>query len=160
MTRLDVLIACTFLMLTATRLLGEEPAVPVPDSISVESIIPYSGFRETVLDIIRPKAASKRKRPGVLIIHEGGWPAGDKEHLMSFRLAWAKQGFVVANIEYRLAKTAPAPAAISDSLAAAKVVPPQCLALSRRSQAHRGGRRVGGWALGVDGGLRAPHSRL
>jgi len=108
------------LLLSAGGLCGQDPPVPVPDTVSVEANIPYGAYKETVLDIIRPRAEGEQKLPGVLIIHGGGWTAGDKEHLMPFCLAWVEQGFVVANIEYRLAKVAPAPAAITDALTAAQ----------------------------------------
>jgi len=61
------------------------------------------------------------KRPGVMVIHGGGWIQGDKERMLeTYCLPFIRHGFVVANVEYRLAKTAPAPAAISDVLQAAK----------------------------------------
>lgn len=99
------------------------PTIPavIPDSISVEANIPYAGYKETVLDIFRPKAASKEKRPGMIVIHGGGWVAGTKEERVEYAcLKYAARGFVVANVEYRLAGVAKAPAAVSDVLAAAQ----------------------------------------
>ena len=62
------------------------PTVPavIPDSISVEANIPYGRYKETVLDIFRPKAASKEKRPGMIVIHGGGWVAGTKEERVEY----------------------------------------------------------------------------
>ncbi len=99
------------------------PMVPaaIPDSISVEADIPYSSYKETVLDILRPKAASKDKRPGMIVIHGGGWVGGTKEERVEYAcLKYAARGFVVANVEYRLAGVAKAPAAVTDVLAAAQ----------------------------------------
>jgi hypothetical protein len=48
------------------------PAV-IPDSVSLEANIPYDEYKETVLDILQPKEPSNAKRPGVIIIHGGGW---------------------------------------------------------------------------------------
>src|SRR5262249_538629 len=99
------------------------PLVPaaIPDSISVEANIPYSSYKETVLDILRPKVASKEERPGMIVIHGGGWVAGTKEERVEYAcLKYVARGFVVANVEYRLAGVAKAPAAVTDVLAAAQ----------------------------------------
>jgi acetyl esterase/lipase len=54
------------------------------------------------------------------VIHGGGWTGGTKEGMItSFALRYVEQGFVVANVEYRLAKAATAPAAVTDVLTAA-----------------------------------------
>ena len=54
-------------------------------------------------------------RPGVLLIHGGGWVEGDSTELNdSWAAPLAREGFVVANVEYRTAAHAPAPAAIID----------------------------------------------
>ncbi|HEU0139465.1 MAG TPA: alpha/beta hydrolase, partial [Bryobacteraceae bacterium] len=50
----------------------------------------------------------------------GGWVNGTKESMVrNFCLPYLEKGFVVANVEYRLAKAAPAPAAVEDVLKAA-----------------------------------------
>ncbi len=99
------------------------PNVPptIPDSVSVDANIKYGEYPETVLDVYQPKAKSKEKRPGVLVIHGGGWTAGTKEQRVEpVVLRWVARGFVVANVEYRLAKAAIAPAAVIDVLKAAE----------------------------------------
>ncbi len=102
----------------AVSLLGQAP--PVPDWVSVEANIAYDSHPETKLDILKPKTATG-KRPGVLFIHGGGWVGGAKENVVAnFCLPYLQKGFVVANVEYRLAKTALAPAAVSDVLKAAE----------------------------------------
>jgi acetyl esterase/lipase len=93
----------------------------IPDSVSLEANIPYDQYKETVLDILQPKEPSKEKRPGVIIIHGGGWVNGTKEQRVQYAaLKYVAHGFVVANVEYRLAKTATAPAAVTDVLKAAQ----------------------------------------
>jgi len=93
----------------------------IPDSVSVEANIPYDQYKETVLDILQPKAPSKEKRPGVILIHGGGWTGGTKEARVEYAaLKYVQHGFVVANVEYRLAKAATAPAAVTDVLKAAQ----------------------------------------
>src|ERR1700736_4459680 len=95
------------------------PAV-IPDSVSLEANIPYDQYKETVLDILQPKAPSKEKRPGVIIIHGGGWVNGTKEQRVEYAaLKYVAHGFVVANVEYRLAKAATAPGAGPAGLKAA-----------------------------------------
>jgi acetyl esterase/lipase len=93
----------------------------IPESVSIESNIPYGEYKETVLDILQPKEPSKGKRPGVLLIHGGGWTNGTKEQRVEYAaLKYVQKGFVVANVEYRLAKVATAPAAVTDVLKAAQ----------------------------------------
>lgn len=93
----------------------------VPDWVSVEANIPYDSHPETVLDILQSKkTAAVGRRPGVIVIHGGGWVNGTKESMVrNFCLPYLEKGFVVANVEYRLAKAAPAPAAVEDVLKAA-----------------------------------------
>jgi len=95
-------------------------APALPDSVSIESNIAYDHYPETVLDILQPRVASKEKRPGVIVIHGGGWVNGTKEQQVeSYCLRYLEKGFVVCNVEYRLAKAATAPAAVTDVLNAA-----------------------------------------
>jgi len=91
------------------------------EGFSVQANIPYDQYKETVLDILQPKAASAGKRPGVLVIHGGGWVGGKKESMVKrYCVPYLEKGFVVANVEYRLAAVAPAPAAVMDVLKAAQ----------------------------------------
>jgi acetyl esterase/lipase len=107
-------------LLTLAVLSLAQEAPSVPDWVSVEANIPYDEYKETVLDILQPKAASEMKRPGVLVIHGGGWVGGAKERMVErYCLPYLEKGFVVANVEYRLAKAALAPAAVTDVLNAA-----------------------------------------
>jgi acetyl esterase/lipase len=97
------------------------PNVPpvIPDSVAVEANIRYGDYPETVLDVYRPAGKTKGLRPGVLVIHGGGWVNGTKEmRVEPVVLRWVAKGFVVANVEYRLAKAAVAPAAVVDVLKA------------------------------------------
>jgi acetyl esterase/lipase len=87
----------------------------------LQANIHYDHFPETVLDILQPAAPSLADRPGVIVIHGGGWVEGDKEDMLElFCLPFVRHGMVVANVEYRLAKSAPAPAAVNDVLKAAQ----------------------------------------
>ncbi len=96
-------------------------AAQMPDWATIHANIPYDQYKETVLDILQPTAPSKGKRPGVIVIHGGGWTGGTKEsQVQPICLRYVEKGFVVANVEYRLAKAALAPAAVTDALKAAE----------------------------------------
>ena len=109
-----------FFALLGTSGFTQEPKHTIPDSISLEANISYSQYPETVLDIMQPKETSSAKRPGVIAIHGGGWVGGSKD---SYRThvcqRYVEKGFVCATVEYRLAKAATAPAAVTDVLNAA-----------------------------------------
>src|SRR5260221_8495946 len=96
-------------------------AAQMPDWATIQANIPYDQYKETVLDILQPTAPSKGKRPGVIAIQGGGWPGGTKEsRVQPIGLRYVEKGFVVANVEYRLAKAALAPAAVTDALKGAE----------------------------------------
>lgn len=58
--------------------------------------------------------------PLLLNIHGGGFVAGDKKHRQSFSNAMAEKGFLVANINYRLAPKHAFPAGTLDAISALK----------------------------------------
>jgi acetyl esterase/lipase len=87
----------------------------------MEANIRYDQYPETVLDIVQARAPALKNRPGIIVIHGDGWVQGDKERMLeTFCAPFAAHGFVVANVEYRLAKAATAPAAVNDVLKAAR----------------------------------------
>jgi acetyl esterase/lipase len=99
---------------------AQAPPPALSDTVAIETNIPYDRHKETVLDILQPKAPAKGKRPGLVCIHGGGWTGGTKEQFVPWCLPYVERGFVAVNVEYRLAKAAPAPAAVSDVLKAAQ----------------------------------------
>ena len=93
----------------------------LPDWVKVEANIHYDKYPETVLDVMQSTRSTAAKRPGVLVIHGGGWTGGTKEsQVQPICLRYLEKGFVVVNVEYRLAKAAIAPAAVQDALKAAE----------------------------------------
>ena len=87
----------------------------------VQGNIRYGPYPETVLDILQARAPALKNRPGVIVIHGGGWIHGAKEAMVEkYCVPFIEHDFVVANVEYRLAKAATAPAAVNDVLRAAK----------------------------------------
>jgi acetyl esterase/lipase len=97
----------------------------------VEGNIPYGPYTMQRLDVMYPNAAGPKGTttlPGVIMFHGGGWtdnkPAALKASMSSFFSRFLKHGFLVCNVEYRLADGtadgAIAPAADQDALLAAK----------------------------------------
>src|SRR5262245_18198524 len=136
MNRQIVAILASILLVASTRAQTTQPQqggpqgprvpVKVPDNIALEANIQYDQYADTVRDIMYPKKPGKEKRPGVVVLHGGGWMHSDKESTMNaFCLPYLAQGFVVCNIEYRQGNNwgrspQPAPAAVCDSLNAVK----------------------------------------
>ena len=52
--------------------------------------------------------------PVVILIHGGGWVAGNKEENVLSLLPYLAMGWAAINVEYRLAESSPAPAAVED----------------------------------------------
>ncbi|MEO8628190.1 MAG: alpha/beta hydrolase, partial [Betaproteobacteria bacterium] len=63
-------------------------------------------------DIYRPDGAGPF--PGVLMVHGGGWHEGKRKHMGRFSKMLARRGYVVVNIDYRLAPQFHFPAQIED----------------------------------------------
>jgi acetyl esterase/lipase len=75
------------------------------------------GFQSNVaarLDLCTPLGASGL-RPGVVLIHGGGFVQGDKNDYETFCTALASHGFVVATVGYRLAPQNKWPAPLEDA---------------------------------------------
>lgn len=72
---------------------------------------------QSKLDVYRP-VYTKAPVPVVVNIHGGGWVNGTKEDVALSALPYMEMGFAVVNVEYRLARISPAPAAVTDCLCA------------------------------------------
>ncbi|MGA7120166.1 MAG: hypothetical protein WBY94_08720, partial [Polyangiaceae bacterium] len=97
----------------------------------VDGNIPYGPSPMQRLDVIYPTGSgpgSAITLPGVIMFHGGGWtdsrPQALKSSMSSFFNRFLKHGFIVCNVEYRLAdgtaNSATAPAADQDALLAAQ----------------------------------------
>ena len=60
--------------------------------------------------------------PVALLFHGGGWVTGSKDEIALDVLPYLAMGFAVANVDYRLAREARAPAAVQDSRCALRWV--------------------------------------
>lgn len=92
-----------------------------PERHGVERIadVPYvdTGHAHHTLDVYRPNA-KRGPLPVVLYIHGGGFRILSKDTHWLMAIAFARKGYVVFNINYRLAPTHPYPAAVEDACAA------------------------------------------
>lgn len=102
---------------------------PMPESIltfangvNISTDITFStitGYRPITLDLYRPKADGPR--PLVIYVHGGAWMVGHKRQsggafsdFTSVLADLSARGYIVASLDYRLAREAPFPAAIDD----------------------------------------------
>lgn len=54
------------------------------------------------LDVISPKGDTLTNRPAIVTIHGGGFKSGSKEAFTATSIPWARRGYVVIPINYRL----------------------------------------------------------
>jgi len=93
----------------------------MPDGIMLHRDIHYDKYSATVLDVLEPAGSGTAARPGVIVFHGGGWVHSGKETAYtSLCLPYLEHGFVVANVEYRVASQATAPSAVTDALVATR----------------------------------------
>jgi acetyl esterase/lipase len=107
-------------LLAGAMSFSQPSAAPVrlPAGVTVLENVPYDSHPQTVMDIYKPAGAGPR--PAMIVIHGGGWTGGAKAGMVAaWVVRYLEKGFVVANVEYRLAAVAPAPAAVEDALKAA-----------------------------------------
>jgi len=68
---------------------------------------------EAQLDVYTPPGHGQ-PTPVAIIIHGGGWIEGKKEERVVEVMPYLQMGFAAVNVEYRLARVSPAPAAVID----------------------------------------------
>jgi len=98
-----------FFMLISNQLIAQ-PIAKIDEKLNL--IYAITNGWEGKLDYYQPK--SNTKLPLVIYIHGGGWTHGNKEAEYDKFKVFLANGYAVANIEYRLANQAAAPAAIVD----------------------------------------------
>ena len=91
----------------------------IPESIDAQLNVVYANVRgrKLLMDVFRLKQGPKT-RPGIIVVHGGGWLNGDKTKFRALALRLAQRGYVTAAIEYRLGFEAHFPAGIRDCNAA------------------------------------------
>lgn len=107
----------------ALEAVGRAQGVASRSHVRVERNIPYldSGRRSHLLDVYVPEGRVG-PLPVVVYVHGGAFMWCSKETHLIFAHAWAKAGFVVFNVNYRLAPRHMYPAAIEDVCAALRWV--------------------------------------
>jgi acetyl esterase/lipase len=73
------------------------------------------------LDVYRRRGTTGLQ-PALIYIHGGGWIGGSKGGAINLLLPWFEMGFTIVNVEYRLNRVSPAPAAVADCLCALRWV--------------------------------------
>ncbi|MBB4080670.1 pectinesterase [Lewinella aquimaris] len=99
-----------------------QPVYPwMPDGVVADTNLVYftvGNDRDLHLDVYRKPEDTLR--PGILMIHGGGWTTGSKENLTSMAQQLAGRGYVTVTPEYRLSAEARYPAGVQDLKQAVK----------------------------------------
>jgi acetyl esterase len=95
-------------------------ADPRRHNVEVLRDIPYleTGQKAHLLDVYRPAGLQAKPLPIVLYVHGGAFRILSKDSHWVMGLGFARSGYLVFNINYRLAPKHPFPAAVADTCAA------------------------------------------
>ncbi len=112
---------CRLSLALAASILTAQTVPPMPDSVVHEAGIEYStvGAR-MAMDVVRPRAEATEARPTVLLIHGGGFRAGNRQSYLPMAIKLAERGYVAATASYRLSPRHQFPAAVHDVKAAVR----------------------------------------
>ena len=112
--------ACILASLLTARYGGAARLRPEPPKIEKDAVygeIKMQGGNAKPLalkmDVYEPQGFRGR-RPGVIMVHGGGWIGGDKAQYEKFGTELAAQGYVAFSLNYRLLPFFPHPAQIDD----------------------------------------------
>ena len=96
--------------------------VPLPENIKEFKNIEFArnGDKPVLLDLYQPE--SDKRLPVIILVHGGGWANGSKDKFTPMAISLAKEGFAVANINYRLSGEAKFPGAVEDTKASIRWV--------------------------------------
>jgi acetyl esterase/lipase len=110
---------CLVLLLASVFAAAAQPAIP--DTVLADRDVEYSavGGKQT-LDVLRPRESSSTPRPAILLVHGGGFRAGNKEGYIPLAIKLAEHGYVAATANYRLSPRNQFPAAVEDVKAAVR----------------------------------------
>ena len=102
---------CTVAFAHPCHATDKEP--PADVEFSRDVVYGKAGGQDLKLDLARPKKAD-HALPCILVIHGGGWGAGNKEQHDDITWLLARRGYVAATVGYRLAPAHPFPAQVED----------------------------------------------
>lgn len=111
-------------------------------------------------DVYVPEGAGPY--PGIIMVHGGGWDARTRKDMAGISKKLARRGYVVFNIDYRLAPRARYPAALEDTRAAIRWM------RAHAAELKLDAARIGGWGYSAGAHLvllaalkdAAPEERL
>ena len=92
--------------------------------MSADQDVTYAAIdgRNLKLDIYRPEGGDAPTRTAVLLVHGGGWIAGERGMIAPLAQQFAERGYLAITPEYRLVRDAPWPAQLDDVVAATQWV--------------------------------------
>ncbi len=93
-----------------------EKQIPDPN---VTECFASPGGQELIADIYIPDK-SKHTGAAAIFVHGGGWNAGERQSFLWHAHRLSLHGYVACTVDYRLAPTAPFPAAVVDCQSAVK----------------------------------------
>ncbi len=98
------------------EMIDMKKGVSIPEGVEIIQDVEYGrvGERPLLLDLYLPKGLTKPV-PGLIFIHGGGWRKGKKDDYRYYCVRYAKRGYVVASISYRLVNEATFPACVQDA---------------------------------------------
>lgn len=95
---------------------GSWPALAADTEVTLETL-PFSSpqglEKPLLLDLFRP-AGGRGPLPVIIFAHGGAWILGDRKTCPDLKRYFARNGFAMISIDYRLAPAHPFPAAIED----------------------------------------------
>ena len=100
----STLLLCVAVLFASCSKTTEGPQLPTTDTLLRD--MAYGTNAAQKMDISLPANRTKNTKL-ILLIHGGGWNAGDKNELAFFATGFKARGFAVANINYRLSPQSP-----------------------------------------------------
>ena len=90
-------------------------AVQEPRDVEIRTLTYASrGGADLLLDLYLPAEPARRPMPVIVFLHGGGWSGGTRTTGPDFRRYFARDGFAMASIEYRLTPSVTFPANVED----------------------------------------------
>jgi len=106
---------------TAAAALDSAALIATSNRVEPDVIYLSVGGWNGKLDVYVPRRPNG-PLPTAVLFHGGGWVTGSKDEISLDVLPYLAMGFAVVNVDYRVARIAPAPAAVQDSRCALRWV--------------------------------------
>lgn len=116
-------VSCIALLLVTFPAFGAAQEA-APDTLAVDLQLRYrvaanvtyltANGMDLKLDVYTPRSTNLPPNATIVFIHGGGWVQGNKDGATLTLLPYLAMGLSVVNVQYRLARVSPAPAAVED----------------------------------------------